>query len=95
MNPEIGKLYWFVHLNSTPPVTLGFVREKRGGAYIIGGKTGTHSTGHGESYWKKLKEVIALGYTPVDVANDLGLLSDEWKPPKLTAIDRELIEQQG
>ena len=76
MNPEIGKLYWLVHLESTPPVTLGFVRDKRGGAFIIGGKTGSHATGHGESYWKKLKETIAMGYTPVDVAKDLGTLPE-------------------
>lgn len=95
MNPEIGKLYWFVHLQSSPPVTLGFIREKRGGAIIIGGKTGSHLTGHDETYWKKLKEVIAMGYTPVDVARDLRMLPEGWSPPELTPRDKELIEDQG
>ena len=93
MNPEIGKLYWFVHLDSTPPVPLGFVRGARDNAFIIGGKTGSHGTGHGESYWQKLKEVIAMGYTPVDVARNLGFLPDEWTPPELSRTDREHVEK--
>jgi len=64
-----------VHLGFEPPILLRFTRVGSG-ASIEGGKTGSHTTGHGESYWDKFKELIALGYIPVDDALNLNLLPD-------------------
>jgi hypothetical protein len=82
MNPEIGKLYWFIHARD-PSISLGFVRRPDNGASVVGGKTGTHQTGHGESYWDKIKEIITQGYIPVEVARELKLLPPNWNAPNL------------
>ncbi len=92
MNIEICHVYWFVHLKKKPLVTLGFIRSSKGSAFVIGGTTGSHFTGHGESFWDKYKEIISLGYVPVEVAKDLGQLSSEWKPPDLSPPDKEDVE---
>jgi len=93
VNPELGRLYWFVNLNSMPPIALGFARVPSGGAYVVGGKSGSHFTEHGESYWDKLKEIINLGFVPVEVALDLKLLSSDWMPPAISSNDKEILEQ--
>lgn len=91
MKFDIGKLQWFIDPDSRPLIALGFVRTNKDGALIIGGKTGTHFTGHGESYWKKFAEIIALGYTPVEVAQDLKMLPMNWLPPQLSPSERDFI----
>ena len=92
MKIEQGQIHWFVHERDQIP--LGFIRLTKGGAVVIGGKTGSHLTGHGESYWKKLKEIIALGYVPVEIATELGLLPATWSPPEITnQTDREWVEK--
>ncbi len=91
LRPEIGKLYWFVH--SVNNVPLGFIRQRNNGAFIIGGKTGSHCTGHLESYWDKLKEVISLSYIPVDIGKELRLVQESWKPPAITPDDQEFIDR--
>jgi len=47
----------------------------------MGGRTGSHQTGHGETYWSKFKEVIDHGYIPLEDANDLRLLPQGWRMP--------------
>ena len=54
-------LSWFVHPSTVPPVPLGYIRDNRGGALVIGGKTDSHYTGHGESWWAKFTETVKLG----------------------------------
>jgi len=83
---------WFVHLNYIPPLPLCYCRINGKQAEIFGGKTGSHRTGHSESYWDKLKEIIELGYVPVDVAKDLGLLTSDWKPPPIEDINKKVRE---
>jgi hypothetical protein len=79
---EPGCLYFFVHPRP-PIVALAFVREPSGGARILGGRTGSHHTGHGESWWDKFSEVVRLGYIPVEVARERGIITQDWQPPKL------------
>ena len=94
MNLKIGNIYWFIHAEDTS-IELGIIRISNNGAIVIGGKTGSHLTGHGESYWDKLKEVIAMNYIPVKVGIDLKLISSDWKAPNLTSSDRKLIENMN
>jgi len=87
-----NKFIWFVHLNYQPPLPLCYRRLESKNAEVIGGKTGSHITGHSESYWDKLKELIRIGYIPVDIAKDLGLLNSDWTPPKIDEIDDQIKE---
>jgi len=92
MKIEQGQIHWFVH--ERDKTCLGFIRTAKGGALVIGGRTGSHFTGHGESYWKKLTEIISMGYIPVETAIELGLHSADWTPPEITSrTDREWIER--
>jgi len=81
---------WFVHLGFEPPLPLKIERTSDLGARVIGGKTGSHRTGHGENYWDKVVEVIKLGYVPVDVAKDIKRLDLNWTPPDETTLDRTI-----
>ena len=91
MNIERDTIYWFIHDISHAP--LGLIRTTNGGALVIGGKTGSHFTGHGENYWKKLKELIALGYIPLATAKELSIAPPDWTPPPLSPSDREFVEK--
>jgi hypothetical protein len=91
MNPEKNKLIWFIHGRDTT-ISLAFIRMPNNGAIVIRGKTGSHKTGHGESYWDKMKEIISLSYIPVEVARDLNLLLPDWSEPKLSSEDKILID---
>ena len=78
-----------VHPGFDPPVPLRFSRLGSG-ASIEGGRTGSHQTGHGETYWNKFKEMIDLGYIPVEDATSLNLLPEGWEMPDREQWD-ELI----
>lgn len=87
---EQRQIHWFIHERDQTP--LGFARLRNGGALILGGKTGSHLTGHGESYWKKLKEVINLGYMPAETAMELKVIQPSWVPPEIASpTEREWI----
>ena len=57
---------------------------------MIGGKAGSHRTGHGENYWEKVVEVIKLGYVPVDVAKDIKRLDLNWTPLYEATLDQKI-----
>jgi hypothetical protein len=77
-----GQQIDLIHLGFDPPIPVRFSR--RGiGATVEGGRSGSHSTGHGESYWSKFKEIIDLGYIPIDDAKSLKLLPQEWESPAM------------
>jgi hypothetical protein len=84
---------WFIDSAAIPPIPLAFVRDNRGGALVIGGKTGSHYTGHGESWWAKLSKIAALGYIPVEVASRQQLIPHDWTPPALGAQDALLVRR--
>ena len=77
---EPKKVYWFVEPES-PLTPLGFIRDGRG-AFVIGGKTGSHLTGHAETWWDKLLLIGSLGYIPVELAIKRGVISEDWTPPQ-------------
>lgn len=83
---------WFVHLGYDPPLPLRFQRTVNLGAEVIGGKTGFHETGHGETYWDKLIEVIKLGYIPVSVAKETGQLDSKWTEPDISKLDESIAK---
>ena len=84
------KEIWFVHFGFQPPLPLKIERIDKLGAKVIGGKTGSHRTGHGETYWNKIVEVIKLGFVPVDVAQDIGQLPNDWSPPDPATLDEKI-----
>ena|SRR5215204_2701729 len=90
---EPRSVYWFVHPSAVPPIPLGYVRDNRGGALVIAGKTGSHYTGHGESWWAKLCEIAALGYIPVEFAMRQHLIPTDWSPPALDDTDSLLVHR--
>ena len=63
------------------------------GARVIGGMTGSHRTGHGETYWDKVVEVIKLGYVPVEVAKDIKRLPLDWTPPEEKTLDQRIKDE--
>jgi hypothetical protein len=43
---------------------------------------------------EKLKEIIALGYVPVEIAVELKLLQPHWSPPEISSpTEREWMEK--
>lgn len=90
----ISKLHeiWFVHLGFEPPLPLKLERTDNLGARVIGGKTGSHLTGHEETYWDKVVEVIQMGFVPVDVAKDIRRLPSDWTAPSILDLDYKVKE---
>jgi hypothetical protein len=84
------KEIWFVHLGFQPPLPLKIERNNGLGANVIGSKTGSHLTGHGETYWDIIVEVIKLGYIPVDVAREIKQLQEDWVPPEIGTLDKKI-----
>ena len=88
---EPGILYWFVHPSTVPPTPLGFIRNNRGGALLIAGLTGSHCTGHKDTWWDKFQLLIADGYIPLEIAQARGLISPAWLPPALDNTDHVIV----
>lgn len=87
---NFDKGIWFVHLGFKPPLPLKLEKDQALGAIVVGGKTGSHRTGHGETYWDKFVEIIKMGYVPVDVAQELQKLPFDWLPPQEDGLDGEI-----
>ncbi len=79
---EPGELIWFVHPKHGAKSALGFIRDHRSGAYVYGGHTGSHYTGHGERWTQKLELIESLGYLPLTDARSQGVVPDDWRPPE-------------
>jgi hypothetical protein len=90
---EPGLLRWFVDPSTTPPTPVGYIRDHSGGALVIGGTTGSHMTGHAETWWDKLVLFAGAGYLPVDVAIPRQIIPENWSPPKLSRDDAELVRR--
>jgi hypothetical protein len=87
---EPGELIWFVHPTHGVGHALGFIRDHKSGAYIYGGRTGSHYTGHGEPWTKKLAEIQSLGYLLLPAARLRGVVPHDWQPPAQDA-QRDII----
>jgi hypothetical protein len=88
---EPKKVYWFVDPEN-PLTPLGFVRDGRG-AFVIGGKTGSHLTGHAETWWDKLLLIGSLGYIPVEIAMKRDLIPNDWTPPQPSEKDAKTLNR--
>jgi len=89
-NPETGKITWFFKQGNNSVETLGFLRDGFG-AFVIGGPTGSHCTGHEEGWKDKLDEYIELGYIDEKEAKETGLISQDWVPPKISRRDKAVV----
>ena len=87
MVPQISEICWLTQNKEETPSVIGFVRDHRGGAYIIGGSTGSHFTGHGEKWESKWDKYMKEGYLPAEAAAKAGLIDTSWKPPILKKDD--------
>ena len=85
-----GEIIWFVHFGYNPPLPLRFQRMDNFNAEVIGGKYGPRFTSHIETYWSVFSEIIKLGYIPVNVAINLGLLNNEWQPPSINILEHNI-----
>jgi hypothetical protein len=86
-------IYWFVHSSTVPPTSLGYIRDNRNGAFVVGGKTGSHYTGHRDTWWDKFREVVSLGYVPVELALAQHLVSPDWTPPPFGDKDALIVHR--
>jgi hypothetical protein len=86
-----SKIEWFVHPDTDPPCPLGIIRTHGGGALVIGGRTGSHMTGHGESYSKKM--IVDSGYIDLTNAINRNIVSASWSPPTLDDQDAYLVKK--
>src|SRR3954447_20132284 len=82
-------VYWLIDPES-PLTPVGFVRDGRG-AFVIGGKTGSHLTGHAETWWDKLLLVGSLGYIPLELAMKRRIVPEDWSPPPLSEKDAKIL----
>lgn len=89
--PEKAKILWLVKINQDQETVLGFLRDKFNGCFIIGGSTGSHYTGHGESWKTKWEEYIKEGYIDIDAAIKDKLLASNWLPPKISEKDQVIV----
>jgi hypothetical protein len=81
---EARVIYWFEHHSTKPPTLLGLLLADNGSCIVIGGLTGSHSGGHGEQGWQKLKLVLSSGYIPIQGEAD-------WSPPPLSERDARRV----
>jgi hypothetical protein len=79
---EPAQLKWFVHPIHGVRHALGFIRDHKSGAYVYGGHTGSHYTGHGERWTKKLADIELLGYLSLPDARAQGVVAEDWQPPE-------------
>lgn len=90
MKPKKLEILWFIKENN-PKKALGLLRSQGNGCFIIGGPTGSHLTGHGESWESKWKEYLAKGYIDIGTAKKKGLISLSWAHPKINKEDKYII----
>jgi hypothetical protein len=92
IKPEKLKAYWMHKKVGSKDSLLGLFRDGEAGCFILGGPTGSHYTGHGESWESKWKQLLKDGYIEVATAIAEGKLPKDWQPPKISRRDQELID---
>ena len=90
---EPGRLCWFIDRSSPSSAPLAFIRDHRGGAYVVGGPTGSHYTGHAESWWDKLSLIASSGYIPVELAMQKKIIPPDWAAPSMADKEAQLVER--
>lgn len=69
------------------------MRDHKDGVFIIGGETGSHYSGHSETWKEKWDEYINQNYMPVSSAIEQGVLNDCWTPPEINKDDQEIVDK--
>jgi len=88
-----GELIWFIHPTHGVKHAAGFVMDHRSGAYVFGGHTGSHYTGHGETAAQKLAEMQELGYLWWPYARWHGIVPAGWLPPEEDAKGDSIVRR--
>ena len=60
---------------------------------MIGGATGSHYTGHAESWWDKLLLIAQLGYLPAELAIKRKVVPVDWSPPAVSEKETYVLER--
>jgi hypothetical protein len=90
--PKKEKILWLVKKNGNQMKIIGFLRDHDDSCFIIGGPTGSHYTGHGESWQSKWKEYMDDGYIDINSAVKNKILSSDWHSPKISKNDRVVVD---
>jgi hypothetical protein len=80
-------------LSLVPPVSLGFIRDNRGGALVIGGNTGSitpATVNHGGPSSPRLRGSAIFRSM---LASHQRLIPTDWSPPTLDEKDSYLVRR--
>ena len=88
-----AQLSWFSHSDPRKFPPVGIIRDHKGGALVIGGPTGSHYTGHGESWEKKETWILGLGYVESWIDTDDGAPPGGWRGPAVSQVDMDLVNK--
>lgn len=91
--PKKTKISWLLKKGGDRTIIVGFLRDQSQGCFIIGGPTGSHYTGHGESWESKWKNYMREGYIDADSAKRNRILSSNWNPPMIKKKDQVIINK--
>ena len=90
--PRKAKILWLVKKAGKRTTIIGFLRDRSERCLIVGGPTGSHYAGHGESWEEKWKEYAREGYVDIYSAIKKKILSSDWRPPKISKNDQVIID---
>lgn len=93
MTPRINEISWLIKNGDDSINVVGFLRDHKDGVFIIGGETGSHYSGHSETWKEKWDEYINQNYMPVSSAIEQGVLNDGWTPPEINKDDQEIVDK--
>ena len=90
--PKKEKILWLVKKDGNHTNVIGFLRDQGDGCLIIGGPTGSHYTGHYESWRSKWEVYMRDGYIDVDAAIKSKIIPSDWHTPKISSKDQVIID---
>lgn len=91
--PKVNEICWLIKKENTSINTIGFLRNHKDGFFIIGGETGSHFSGHSETWQRKWEGYLTEGYIPVNIAIEKGIIKGDWKPLKISKNDQDVINK--
>ena len=93
MTPRINEIFWLIRKVNDSINVVGFLRDHKNGVFVIGGETGSHYSGHSESWEKKWDEYLKQNYITKQLAVEKGLINKDWKSPRISAQDQEIVDK--
>lgn len=91
--PIISEISWLFKKERGKLIVVGFLRDHKDDCFIIGGATGSHYSGHAETWQDKWNKYIEQGYITQDVAIKNGIIKDAWRPPSIKQEDKNTISR--